>query len=69
MAQALEGIRVLDLSSGPAAGMATMILADFGAQVISLQRPSSAPADELVDLPAAPMWRQTALNIRPAQQR
>ncbi len=58
MSQALEGIRVLDLSSGPAAGMATMILADFGAQVVSIQRPPLAPADGLNQLPATPMWRR-----------
>ena len=55
--QALEGLRVLDLSHGPATGIATMILADFGAEVIMVERPG-APADSLHDLPAAPMWRR-----------
>ena len=36
MPQALEGIRVLDLNSGPAGGIATMILADFGAEVLNI---------------------------------
>ncbi|MBT7336069.1 MAG: CoA transferase [Gammaproteobacteria bacterium] len=56
MPHALEGLRVLDLSSGPAAGIATMILADFGAQVIVVARPSHSTKDLLSDLPAAPMW-------------
>ncbi|MBT3428063.1 MAG: hypothetical protein HOL98_15305 [Gammaproteobacteria bacterium] len=58
MSQALEGIRVLNLSSGPAAGMATMVLADFGAQVITIQRPEAATTDELDELPARPMWHR-----------
>ncbi len=58
MPDALEGVRVLDLSSGPAAGIATMILADFGAQVVSITRPPDAPLDPLAKLPAAPMWQR-----------
>ena len=58
MSQALEGIRVLNLSSGPVAGMATMVLADFGAQVITIQRPEAAATDELDQLPARPMWHR-----------
>jgi crotonobetainyl-CoA:carnitine CoA-transferase CaiB-like acyl-CoA transferase len=63
MTQALAGIRVLDLSSGPAAGMTTMMLADFGAEVISILRPASAPADELAKLAAAPMWQRGKLLL------
>lgn len=55
MQQALEGLRVLDLGSGPAAGMATMILADFGAEVLLIERPGGDP---LTHLPAAPLWRR-----------
>lgn len=58
MSKALEGIRVLNLSTGPAAGMATMILADFGAEVMTIQRPSTAATDELEGLPASPMWHR-----------
>ena len=53
MAAALEGIRILDLTTGPAGGIATMILADFGAEVLSIERPGG---DQFKDLPAAPMW-------------
>ena len=52
MAKALEGIRILDLTRGPAGGLATMILADFGAEVIVIDGPSEDP---LLDLPASPM--------------
>lgn len=53
MTQALAGLRVIDLSTGPAAGIATMVLADFGAEVIRIGRPGGALLD---DLAAAPMW-------------
>jgi crotonobetainyl-CoA:carnitine CoA-transferase CaiB-like acyl-CoA transferase len=55
MLSALAGIRVLDLSHGPAAGIATMIMADFGAEVLKVERPDGAPLDTL---PAARMWRR-----------
>ncbi|MDA1073152.1 MAG: CoA transferase [Proteobacteria bacterium] len=51
---ALNDIRILDLTSGPAGGIATMILADFGAQVLTIERPD----DALAHLPAARMWRR-----------
>lgn len=57
MRQALEGLRILDLTQGPAGGIATMVLADFGAEVLSVQRPEQREAP-LDDLPAAPMWRR-----------
>lgn len=53
MAGVLEGVRVLDLSSGPVAGAATMVLADFGASVIKLEPPGGDP---LRNLPNAPVW-------------
>ena len=52
MPQALEGIRILDLTRGPAGGIATMILADFGAEVLTIEPPDGDP---LTELPAAPM--------------
>ena len=51
----LGNFRVLDLTTGPAAGIATMILADFGAEVLLIERPSGDP---LAALPSAPMWRR-----------
>ncbi len=68
MSEALSGLRVLDLSSGPAAGLASMHLADFGAEVLRIERPEHHPIDEL---PAAPMWmrgkRTLALDLNEAQ--
>ncbi len=44
---------MLDLSSGPVGGIATMVLSDFGAEVVKLERPGGDP---LRSLAAAPMW-------------
>jgi crotonobetainyl-CoA:carnitine CoA-transferase CaiB-like acyl-CoA transferase len=49
----LEGVRVLDLSSGPVAGMTTMVMADFGADVVKLESPDG---DSFRGLPSAPFW-------------
>ncbi|MEM7218589.1 MAG: CoA transferase [Pseudomonadota bacterium] len=61
----LAGLRVLDLSQGPAVGIATMVLADFGADVLVIEGPEPAPLDAL---PARPMWRRgkrtLALDLR-----
>ena len=53
MTAVFDDIRVLDLSSGPVGGIATMVLADFGAEVVKLERPGGDP---LRSLAAAPMW-------------
>ncbi|MCY4640615.1 MAG: CoA transferase [Chloroflexi bacterium] len=61
----LEGLRVLDLSSGPAGGLATMMLADFGADVLKIEPPGG---DRFRSLAAAPVWlrgkRSLALDLR-----
>lgn len=53
MSEVLEGIRVIDITSGPVGGMATMVLADFGADVIKVEPPGG---DRFRALPAAPLW-------------
>ena len=53
MAGACAGIRVLECSRGAAGSLATMMLADFGADVIRLERPAVrtevTPADLLLN--------------------
>lgn len=53
MVSPCTGLRVLDLSQGPAGGVATMILADFGAEVLKLEPPGG---DTFAGLAAAPVW-------------
>jgi len=49
----LDGICVVDASCGPVGGMATMVLADFGADVLKLEPPGGDPLRRLA---AAPLW-------------
>ena len=41
MAQVFDGITVLDFTSGRAGGVATMVLSDFGAEVIKVEPPAA----------------------------
>ena len=52
-AKPLAGIRVLDLSRGPAGALATMVLADFGADVLLIEQPGGDPFRRL---PSWPLW-------------
>ena len=61
MTTPLTGLRILDLSRGPAAGLATMILADFGAEVLSVSRPGMT--DPLSQSPSYPMWNRGKNSI------
>jgi len=61
MSKALGGLRIIDLTSGPAGGLTTMMLADFGAEVIRIVR--STTAEPLDDLPAAPMWHRGKVSL------
>jgi len=66
----LDGLRVLDLSSGPAGGLATMMLADFGADVIKVEPPEGDPQRAL---PNSPMWlrgkRSAVLDLGRSEDR
>ena len=53
MAEVLEGVRVVDVTSGPVGGMATMVLADFGADVVKIEPPGG---DRFRTTAAAPLW-------------
>jgi len=57
---ALEGVVVVDEGSGPLTGLATMVLADFGARVISLEPPDGDPARAQA---AAPLWLRGKLGV------
>src|SRR5829696_8157844 len=60
MPQVLEGIRVVDLTTGPVGGMATMVLADLGADVVKVEPPGG---DRFRSLAAAPLWLRGKRSI------
>ena len=49
----LEGLRIIELGLGPVTGLATMILADFGAEVIKIEPPGGDPCQAM---PSSRMW-------------
>jgi len=53
MPAVLDGIRVVDLTSGPVGGFATAVLADFGADVVKIEPPAG---DRFRSLAASPLW-------------
>ena len=53
MAEVLQGVRVLDLSWGLAGAVGTMVLGDFGAEVIKVEPPGGDP---FRGVPAALLW-------------
>ena len=48
-----DGIRVLDFTSGMPGGIATMVMADFGAEVIKIEPPNG---EKFRDWPGAIQW-------------
>ena len=49
----LEGLRFIELGLGPVTGLATMMLADFGAEVIKIEPPGGDPNQAM---PSSRMW-------------
>ncbi len=70
VAQVLDGVRVVDVTTGPVGGMATMVLADFGADVVKVEPPAG---DRFRALAAAPLWlrgkRSVTADLRTATGR
>ena len=60
MSEVLKGFRVVDLTRGPAGGLATMIMADFGAEVLVIDQPVRHGLDQLA---STPMWRRGKRNL------
>jgi crotonobetainyl-CoA:carnitine CoA-transferase CaiB-like acyl-CoA transferase len=57
---ALEGVRVVDLSTGTAGPLAAMLLADFGADVVKIEPPDGDPARAL---PGFAVWNRNKRGI------
>ena len=45
MTQVFDGINVLDFTWGMAGSVATMVLSDFGAEVIKVEPPGETPSE------------------------
>jgi crotonobetainyl-CoA:carnitine CoA-transferase CaiB-like acyl-CoA transferase len=60
MATALEGLRVLDLTRGMAGALATMILADYGAEVVRIE---PGDGDPLWEHPASLLWNRGKKSV------
>ena len=73
----LEGIRVLDLSRMVAGGVAGMLLADFGADVVKVEQPGTGDPLRQWTTDGQPMWwkvygrnkRYITLNLKDSQGR
>ncbi len=63
MPEIFRGIRVIDLTQGMAGGLTTMILADYGAEVIRLEPPGGDP---MWDHPAYLLWQRGKKSVAPA---
>lgn len=60
MTQIFEGIRVIDLTQGMAGSLITMILADYGAEVIRLEPPGG---DQMWEHPAYLLWQRGKKSV------
>ena len=60
MAQVFDGITVLDFTSGRAGGAATMVMSDFGAEVIKVEPPGG---EKFRDAPGAVQWNRGKKSV------
>ena len=60
MAQVFEGITVLDFTSGRAGGVATMVMSDFGAEVIKVEPPGG---EKFRDAPGSIQWNRGKKSV------
>ena len=60
MAQVFDGITVLDFTSGRAGGVATMVMSDFGAEVIKIEPPGG---ERFRDYPGAIQWNRGKKSV------
>ncbi len=60
MAQVFDGITVLDFTSGRAGGVATMVMSDFGAEVIKVEPPGG---EKFRDSPGAIQWNRGKKSV------
>ena len=60
MPQVFDGITVLDFTSGRAGGVATMVMADFGAEVIKVEPPGG---EKFRDAPGSIQWNRGKKSI------
>ncbi len=70
MTEPLAGLRVIDLTTGPVGGVASMVLGDFGADVVKIEPPAGDPYRFLA---SAPVWlrgkRSVGLDVASADGR
>ena len=70
MAQVFDGITVLDFTRGMPGGIATMVMSDFGAEVIKVESPSG---DRFRESPGSIQWnrgkKSVILDLKTAQGR
>ena len=60
MSQVFDGITVLDFTSGRAGGVATMVMSDFGAEVIKVEPPGG---EKFRDSPGSIQWNRGKKSV------
>ena len=60
MAQVFDGITVLDFTSGRAGGVTTMVMSDFGAEVIKVEPPGG---EKFRNSPGSIQWNRGKKSV------